>query len=84
MNTKLEELFNLAPIKEQSENPVKNTEEMLEVMKNTQADIDKIDAALPQVVGLEASEKEMDRIRKKHNRYDEEVDLIRKLAGMAK
>lgn len=31
-----------------------------------------------------ASEKEMDRLRKKHNRYDEEVDLIRKLAGMAK
>ena len=31
-----------------------------------------------------ASEKEMDRIRKKHDRYDEEVDLIRKLAGMAK
>lgn len=31
-----------------------------------------------------ASEKEMDRIRKKHNRYDEDLDLIRKLAGMAK
>ena len=31
-----------------------------------------------------ASEEEMDRIRKKHNRYDEEVDMIRKLAGMAK
>ena len=31
-----------------------------------------------------ASEKEMDRIRKKHNRYDEEIELIRKLSGMAK
>jgi len=31
-----------------------------------------------------ASEKEMDRIRKKHNRYDEDMNLIRKLAGMAK
>jgi len=31
-----------------------------------------------------ASEKEMDRIRKKHNRYDEEMNMIRKLAGMAK
>ena len=31
-----------------------------------------------------ASEEEMDRIRKKHDRYDEEVDMIRKLAGMAK
>lgn len=31
-----------------------------------------------------ASEEEMDRIRKKHNRYDENIALIRKLAGMAK
>lgn len=31
-----------------------------------------------------ASEKEMDRIRKKHDRYDENIELIRKLAGMAK
>lgn len=31
-----------------------------------------------------ASEKEMDRLRKKHNRYDEEMELIRKLSGMAK
>ena len=31
-----------------------------------------------------ASEKEMDRLRKKHNRYDEEIELIRKLSGMAK
>lgn len=31
-----------------------------------------------------ASEKEMDRIRKKHDRYDEEVELIRKLSGLAK
>ena len=31
-----------------------------------------------------ASEKEMDRIRKKHDRYDEEVELIRRLSGMAK
>jgi len=31
-----------------------------------------------------ASEKEMDRIRKKHDRYDEEIELIRKLSGMAK
>ena len=31
-----------------------------------------------------ASEKEMDRIRKKHDRYDEEVELIRRLSGLAK
>ncbi len=31
-----------------------------------------------------ASEKEMDRIRKKHDRYDEDIDLIRKLSGLAK
>jgi hypothetical protein len=61
MNTKLEELFNLPPAKT-DDKPTKSTEEMLEVMKNTQADIDKIDAALPQVVGLEASEREMDEL----------------------
>ncbi len=31
-----------------------------------------------------ASEKEMDRIRKKHDRDDEDIDLIRKLSGLAK
>ena len=31
-----------------------------------------------------AGEEKMDQIRDKHDRYDEEVDLIRKLAGMAK
>jgi hypothetical protein len=31
-----------------------------------------------------AGEEKMDKIRKEFNRYDEEVDLIRKLAGMAK
>jgi hypothetical protein len=63
MNTRLEELFNLAPVKTgAAEKPVKSTEEMLEVMKITQADIDKIDAALPQVVGLDASEREMDEL----------------------
>ena len=31
-----------------------------------------------------AGEEKMDKIRDKHDRYDEEVDMIRKLAGMAK
>lgn len=62
MNTKLEQLFNLAPVQqEESEDTVTN-QDMLEAIENSVVDMDKIDSALPQVIGLEASEKEMDEL----------------------
>lgn len=69
MSSKLEELFNL-PSAKSFETPdssdvtedTDNTQEILEVMKKTSVDMDKIDAALPMVVGLEASEREMDEL----------------------
>lgn len=65
MNTKLEQLFNLPSAKsfeteESAES--EDSQEIIEVMKKTSADMDKIDAALPLVVGLEASEREMDEL----------------------
>lgn len=65
MNTKLEQLFNLPPAKSfETEEPAESedSQEIIEVMKKTSADMDKIDAALPLVVGLEASEREMDEL----------------------
>lgn len=67
MNTKLEQLFNLEtpPVELDSEETdvVTNTE-MMEALKTTVSNMDKIDSALPQVVGLEASEQEMDELAK--------------------
>ena len=40
--------------------------------------------ALRQAAQNGAGEEKMDQIRNKHDRYDEEVNMIRKLAGMAK
>lgn len=65
MNTKLEQLFNLPSAKSfETEEPAESedSQEIIEVMKKTSADMDKIDAALPLVVGLEASEREMDEL----------------------
>jgi len=75
VNTRLEDLFNLTPIKQlqsqaadsESESTQHDAEsasdqEMFDALAKTVVDLDKIDAALPQVIGLEASEREMDQL----------------------
>jgi hypothetical protein len=65
MNTNLEKIFNLEPVKAKTEpEDVETPSTMLEELTKTVADIDKINEALPQVVGLEASEQEMDELAK--------------------
>ena len=81
MSKKLEELFNLAPSEDDndSENELANNNE-LPTTKETLAEInntiDKIDAALPAVRGLDASDKEMDDLANKATEsYDELMSL---------
>lgn len=62
MNTKLEQLFNLAPVQQEEAEDTVTNQDMLEAIENSVVDMDKIDSALPQVIGLEASEKEMDEL----------------------
>lgn len=67
MNTRLESVFNLDPYQAEVEETTEETAEeqsALDLIANTVDDLDKIDAALPQVVGLEASEREMDDLAK--------------------
>lgn len=64
MTKKLEELFDLASVSDQEENPLhlplpESTEE---VTKDALQTIDKIEHALPQVRGLESSDTEMDEL----------------------
>jgi hypothetical protein len=66
VNTKLENLFNLAPAEPaesaaDAEEQITNAEMLTELQKSVVV-MDKIDAALPQVIGLEASEREMDEL----------------------
>ena len=61
MNTRLENVFNLdshRAVKDEAETPEEPS--ALELIADNVQDLDKIDQALPQVIGLEASEGEMD------------------------
>lgn len=67
MTKKLEELFNLPPVMSDditAEEAVAVTEEQQAVFKDIDNAIDKIDAALPGVRGLDASDTEMDELAK--------------------
>jgi len=81
MTRKLEEEFNLPPIEEakKAENPVEVVEEDKIVPFDQQAILasaDKIDAALPQVTGLDALDKDMDEYaRKAMETYEQLCDL---------
>ena len=61
MNTRLENVFNLdshRAVKDEAETPEEPS--ALELIADNVQDLDKIDQALPHVIGLEASEREMD------------------------
>ena len=80
-NRKLEELFDL-PTGETNENdsdpaePGNDIETNLPVMPETLAALDKIEAALPAVKGLEASDAEMDELAEKATKeFDNLMDL---------
>ena len=82
MTRKLEEEFNLPPIEEakKAENPVEVVEEDKIVPFDQQqailANADKIDAALPQVTGLDALDKDMDAYAQKAmETYEQLCDL---------
>ena len=82
MTRKLEEEFNLPPIDEakKAENPVEVVEEDKIVPFDQQqailANADKIDAALPQVTGLDALDKDMDAYAQKAmETYEQLCDL---------
>jgi hypothetical protein len=82
MNRKLEELFNLPPAEpdgildspeSESGNDIENN---LPIMPETLAALDKIEAALPAVKGLEASDSEMDALAAKATEsFDNLMDL---------
>jgi hypothetical protein len=61
MTKKLEELFDLAPSVEKTADPTPQPAQDLRTqLQNLDATIDKVDAALPGVRGLESSDEEMD------------------------
>ena len=62
MNRKLEELFDLPPTTEEVEAAVSSIAENRTAIQNLDAAIDKIDAALPAVRGLESTDQEMDEL----------------------
>jgi hypothetical protein len=62
MTRKLEELFDLPPTTEEVEAAVPSIAENRTVIQNLDAAIDKIDAALPAVRGLESTDQEMDEL----------------------
>ena len=61
MTRKLEELFDLPPAVEDEPPPPPSTDTMANI-DTALAEVDKIEAALPQVKGLEASDGEMDEL----------------------
>ena len=76
MTRKLEELFDLPPSTEEVEAAVPSIAENRTIIQNLDAAIDKIDAALPAVRGLEATDMEMDDLAKKAtDSYDELMSL---------
>jgi len=62
MTRKLEELFDLPPTTEEVETAVPSIAENRTIIQNLDAAIDKIDAALPAVRGLESTDQEMDEL----------------------
>jgi hypothetical protein len=62
MTRKLEELFDLPPTTEEVETAVPSIAENRTIIQNLDAAIDKIDAALPAVRGLESTDTEMDEL----------------------
>lgn len=74
MTKKLEELFDLPSTPAVEQTPV--TDSVPEISPQVLDDIDKIEAALPQVRGLEASDGEMDDLAKKAtDSYQDLLDL---------
>jgi hypothetical protein len=75
MNHKLEQLFDLPP-SDKSSLPEITVPETRTVITEIDSAIDKIDAALPMVRDLEASDKEMDELADKASKtFDELMDL---------
>jgi hypothetical protein len=67
MNTNLEKVFNLdphRPVTEPETTPEQSEASARDLIESTVENLDKIDAALPLVLGLEASEREMDDLAK--------------------
>jgi len=65
MNTRLENVFNLDSHQTEADTSDSNEKlnnETLDLIADNVTDLDKIDQALPQVIGLEASEREMDEL----------------------
>ena len=77
MTRKLEELFDLPPTGCESETTEPDSVPATQIaLQNIDATIDKIDAALPAVRGLEASDQEMDDIAAKaQETFDDLMDL---------
>jgi len=76
MTRKLEELFDLPPTTEEVDAAVPSIAENRTIIQNLDAAIDKIDAALPAVRGLESTDMEMDDLAKKAtDSYDELMSL---------
>ena len=80
MTKKLEELFDLPSTEEATDSdlaePGNDVETNLPVLPETLAALDKIEAALPAVKGLEASDQEMDDLAAKASReFDNLMDL---------
>ena len=76
MNRKLEELFDLPPTSKEVDTSVPSIPDNREKLAVINDVIDKIDAALPMVKGLEATDMEMDDLAKKAtDSYDELMSL---------
>jgi len=81
MTKKLEELFDLPTDEGLTEevtpdNVPEAVPENNEIMQNTLSELDKVQAALPQVRGLEASDNEMDELAEKATKgFDDLMDL---------
>jgi len=76
MTRKLEELFDLPPTTEEVEAAVPSIAENRTAIQTLDDAIDKIDAALPAVRGLESTDMEMDDLAKKAtDSYDELMSL---------
>ena len=76
MTRKLEELFDLPPSTEEVDAAVPSIAENRTIIQNLDAAIDKIDAALPAVRGLEATDTEMDELAgMATNSYRDLMDL---------
>ena len=77
MTRKLEELFDLPETADQTpEQSVSDPQEDLPVLSDALSELEKITAALPQVRGLEASDREMDDLADKATKsFDDLMDL---------